>query len=513
MLPVTEAGKSPTRQGWGFFNWLASLNITSDQDSGRFIIMKQAVLSLFVAGLIFSTIALSSCTSKDRPGEHQGAGEKPVSMPGTGAPPDNSVVSETRVLSSIQNFGLSMQESQEQNHSPQGTVVFSELGRGAAYVEDVGDKQRVVHNGIPGILHSKISYLTISPDGQRVSYRCALVNKEQLVSDGVARQVYDNVRDMVYSPDSKHFAYVTQVGISGDIYLDDRVLASGPAFGRKFFSRDSSKFVYTIRPGGLGLSRMVVMDLKYGARSVKDFVDIPSAENMESDTVAIAIQDGSKQRVMDFNINAPEKTHLSNLYDKVQLISIGEDGKSIAFVAAKGNVRYLVLNGREERLPDDLAFNGPPVIRPDLKGAGIILSTLERYNRRDILHQAMFHDSSIEKKFYPKIKELVYNKQNSSAAYVVKEGEQWFVFLNGRKGPGFDMIVTPQFSPDGRWLIYRARAGGRRQVVVADATGRQHHRHAEAELVYPVVFTADGKSIAYGVKDGNQLIWKVEKLQ
>jgi hypothetical protein len=28
--------------------------------------------------------------------------------------------------------------------------------------------------------------------------------------------------------------------------------------------------------------------------------------------------------------------------------------------------------------------------------------------------------------------------------------------------------------------------------------------------VFPVQFTADGKSIAYGVKDGRQLAWKVE---
>jgi len=37
-------------------------------------------------------------------------------------------------------------------------------------------------------------------------------------------------------------------------------------------------------------------------------------------------------------------------------------------------------------------------------------------------------------------------------------------------------------------------------------------RHPSYEMVFPVVFTADGKSVAYGVKDGRKLIWKVEKL-
>jgi len=30
--------------------------------------------------------------------------------------------------------------------------------------------------------------------------------------------------------------------------------------------------------------------------------------------------------------------------------------------------------------------------------------------------------------------------------------------------------------------------------------------------VFETTFTEDGKSVAYGVKDGNQLSWKVEKL-
>jgi hypothetical protein len=34
--------------------------------------------------------------------------------------------------------------------------------------------------------------------------------------------------------------------------------------------------------------------------------------------------------------------------------------------------------------------------------------------------------------------------------------------------------------------------------------------HAAYEQVFPVQFTADGKSIGYGVKDGQQLAWKVQ---
>jgi hypothetical protein len=117
-----------------------------------------------------------------------------------------------------------------------------------------------------------------------------------------------------------------------------------------------------------------------------------------------------------------------------------------------------------------------------------------------------------KKKSYGLIKELVYNRVDSSAAFVAKEGPAYFVVVDGRKGPDYEMVVTPMFSPDGKKLVYRAREGGKRFVVVADAAGKEHRRLSEHEMVFATVFTADGSSIAYGVKDGNQLVWKVEKL-
>ncbi len=83
---------------------------------------------------------------------------------------------------------------------------------------------------------------------------------------------------------------------------------------------------------------------------------------------------------------------------------------------------------------------------------------------------------------------------------------------NGKEGPVFDRVVTPLFSPDGTLLVCCARKDGRRFVVVADAGGKTVRRHQAYEQVFPVTFTSDGKSVAYGVKDGNKLIWKVEKM-
>jgi len=86
------------------------------------------------------------------------------------------------------------------------------------------------------------------------------------------------------------------------------------------------------------------------------------------------------------------------------------------------------------------------------------------------------------------------------------------VVANGKEGPALDRVVSPVFSPDGKFLLYRARKDGKRFVVVADANGKTLRQYPAYEQVFQPVFTADGKSVAYGVKDGNKLIWKVEKL-
>jgi hypothetical protein len=82
--------------------------------------------------------------------------------------------------------------------------------------------------------------------------------------------------------------------------------------------------------------------------------------------------------------------------------------------------------------------------------------------------------------------------------------------LNGKEGPPFDRVVSPVFSRDGRLLAYRARKDGRRFAVVADAGGGGISLHPAHEQVFPVLFTEDGKSIAYGAKDGERIAWSVE---
>ena len=467
---------------------------------------------LLITALSACLLAVAGCTP-DKPSTSDAGKTAQVFTRKSSAASSTSrsINPETTILSTANDLA-EQQQVQKELHSIQGNIIFSENGRGVAYIQADGDRQRVVHNGRKGDRYDKISRLEVSPDGSRVSYRCVTAGKEQLVNDGVPRNLYDNVRDQVYSPDSKHLAYLGKIGNTMQIILDEKVIQEGNEFYYGLgFTRDSNKFMFTIRADGGRPARLVILDLVTGARSEIECLPTPQSWNKATDTVAIAISDGDKQRLLVVPLNSPMKRQASSgLYHEITNITLGPDGKSVTFVDVRGAQRYLVVNGKEYKLPDELATVSPPVFQSDLKGAGIVLATRERHGFKSIFYQSA-RGSSSDQQWYPQIFEPTYGKANVSA-YVVKQNEKYFVVLGGKKGPTFDMIVTPMFSPDGTKLIYRARDGGRRFLVVADVAANQHQRQIEYDMVFEPTFTADGKSVAYGVKQGNQLIWKVEKL-
>lgn len=396
----------------------------------------------------------------------------------------------------------------------QGDVVFSHNGRGVAFIASLKGRQYVVHNGKPGSLFSDIKHLVISPDGKRVSYSNTLGNYLQMITDGVAGNLFVDVYDAVYSPDSRHMAYLAE-GRDNimQVVLDGKTIESiyNVVSGDFHFDSDSSKLLYHVRPAGGRDARLVIYDLKSGNKTAIKCLDTTFIMNSAKNRVAAVVLEGDKQMVIDFSVADSADIHKSGLYDDVNSLSLSDDGKSVAFLATRGKHHYLVLNGKEDQLPAELAVAAPPIIKPSQDSAGVILVKPDRYNALYTFHQ-LYQNDDVKTLKYSLIKEPAYCSQNNSLAFVAMKDGRFFVVMNGKEGPAFDSVVIPMFSPDCNKLVYRARDGARRMVVVADAASNEHHRHQEYEMVFPTALTADGKSVAYGVKDANKLIWKVDKL-
>jgi hypothetical protein len=251
---------------------------------------------------------------------------------------------------------------------------------------------------------------------------------------------------------------------------------------------------------------VVIYDLTLKSRSVKELDAGSFIYNSARSRIAAIGFDRGQQRLVELSIERPEDVREGKLYDEIVFHTFGPDNTSLAYFASQEGKRVVVLNGKEEPLPDGVP-TGPPTIRPDGKAAGIILAGQDGH---------YFHESFVRggkrTKRYEGAGQPFYSPDGSRIAYVAQRGKSIFFVVNGKEGPAYDTVVTPMFSPDGKYLVYRARRDGKRFVVVADSNGNMVKQHRSYEEVYLPVFTNDGKSVAYGVKDGQKLIWVLEEM-
>ncbi|MBL7131898.1 MAG: PD40 domain-containing protein [Candidatus Omnitrophica bacterium] len=85
--------------------------------------------------------------------------------------------------------------------------------------------------------------------------------------------------------------------------------------------------------------------------------------------------------------------------------------------------------------------------------------------------------------------------------YVVQEGKQQYVVLNGKEGKRYDFVgQTLVFSPDSQRLAYLASQGGKQFVVVDGREGKRYEFIGEKTLV----FSPSSQRFAYGAKEDGQ---------
>ena len=385
--------------------------------------------------------------------------------------------------------------------------IFSERGGGVAYVLEKDGMSRVVHSGAVGKPYKTVGDVALSPDGKRIAYGAIVDGKWRMVMDGMEGAPFNAVRLPRFSPDGSHLAYQGMSGERWYLVVDGtQNKGTEKRYLTHEFSGDSSRIVYLDDVDDNNRGRLVVSDLAFAKQTVIGTgVSLMRSNTDKSRIAAISTLDG-KQRVFDFDFDRPDSVKKGLPYDTVQNLAFSPDGLSLAYSAERAGKRLLVIDDKEMVLPDGVV-SGLPVIHPDKKTVGILISA----NNTVFLQQLSLGGGNKETG-YVAAEGLVYSGDGRFHAYAAAKDENWFVVVNGKEGPVFDRVVTPKFTPDGKFLVYRARKDGKRFVVVADTTGRTVKTHPAYEQVFDVVFTVDGKSVAYGVKDGQKLIWKVEKL-
>lgn len=382
--------------------------------------------------------------------------------------------------------------------------LFAERGGGVAWTEQKEGRSRVVHNGRGSRPYDATGAIALSPDGRRCAFGALREGRWRMVVDGEEGTPFDTVQDPVFSSDGNHLAYVAMRGTRWHVVVDGKPNAgTSGRYGKVAFSGDSKRIAILEETEEGGPRRLAVSDLGFARGfsvdgSVSDFV-----VDAAGSRIAAIVRGKEAWRVVSFSFDAPAERSAGAGYDAVYAVAFAPDATSVNFRGVRGSRGFVVVDGREE------PFAGDGVASQAVAPGGRLLGTLTATGAAVRFHEH-FADGGKDEGPFDEAEGLVYSADGRSHAYAARKGDSWFVVVNGKEGPPLDRVVTPSFSPAGDRVVYRARKDGRRFVVVAGTDARTIRQHPPYDQVFPVQFTADGKSVAYGVKDGRQLAWKVE---
>lgn len=425
----------------------------------------------------------------------------------------SATLTESKKLSVASQAYLAADKDQSKQ-SVHPSTEFAKFGNGVAYIENLDGGSRVVHNGVAGKLYRMVGDLALSRDGSRVAYVAHQNEKfKRIVVDGWDGPLFTEIGMPVFSPDGKHHMYTITEGESTYCVIDHKVRYEYQLGRDPIFSPDSRFIAFSAKTSdGLG-KQFVLSDVSMQDKKEFDSCGESFATSDDGSRLAVVCSEGDKfsVKVIDFKSRTAVSSGQWHTGGQISRLRFAPDNRSVAYTFVKSDTeRYVVYNGREEKIPTGDEFFSEPFVLADPDHVGVIIGTAVKARLYNAFQQQKF----IEKP-YGYISDFASSKDGRHHVYIgIKPGgeERMSVIVDGNEGPMFDKIVSPVFSPDGRYLVYRARQDGKRFLVVSDLSGKVLRQHRAYDKVFQPVFTEDGKSVGYGVLDGSEFWWKVEKL-
>lgn len=390
------------------------------------------------------------------------------------------------------------------------TIAFAKNGVGFAYIEPFEGKYRVVHNGTSGELYRRISQLSISNDGKRVAYIARLSNHGPvLMVDGTPKHDFGNNDNFWFTPDSKHFISTFSERDVKYLAIDGKINKTVTIEQGVELSPDSSLLAFSTKSSG-GNTKFIISDLLL--KNMSTFENCGDSILASKDAALLAVRcsegSGNSIKVIDF---LKRSVVFENKFNgTVTQIDFSPYNRSLSFTYfVNEKEKHVVYSNNDEKIPAPDDFMTAPVVLSEPASVGVVIG--DAYKVR--FYRA-FQKQNKNGKLYAYISDLVSSSDGRNHAYIATDinDEKMHIVVNGHEGPKFDKLVTPAFSPDGKTLVYRAREAGKRFMVISDLNGKIMQRHKAYDMLFQPVFSADGASVAYGVIDGNEIWWKVEKL-
>lgn len=390
------------------------------------------------------------------------------------------------------------------------SIVFAKYGIGVAYVEPFEGKYRVVHNGAPGKLYNRISQLSISNDGKRVAYRARLSKDDAvLIADGNSKHEYGSNDNFWFTPDGKHLISTSSVGDVRYLVIDGKAHRTVTVDQNVEISADSRLLAFSSQSAG-AVNKFIIADI-----SLKDISEFTNCggnilASKDSTLLAVNCTKGSEKSIKVFDFQKRSVIAENKYEGTITYINFSSYNNALSFTYfINEKNKHVVYGSKDEQIPARDDFMTPPVVLSEPASVGVVIG--DAYKVR--FYRA-FQTHNKNGKVYAYISDLVSSSDGRNYAYIASDinDAKMHIVVNGNEGPRFDKIVAPSFSADGKMLAYRSREAGKRFLVISDLTGKILQRHKDYDMLFQPVFSSDGTSVSYGVLEGNELWWKVEKL-
>lgn len=460
--------------------------------------MKNYFFSMATLARICALLALFSFGCE----RHQSADNKPVTT-GQSLLPPATVLGDTS--GEHQLYKLVTASS---HGAPNYTIVFSRAGNAVAYKAERNGEFYVVRNNVAGMRFQEVSDITFSPDGKHLAYIGQRDGRSRLMVNDKEVVTADAIGTPIFSPDSKHLLYYFNEKKTWYLVVDGKSTEGSLSIYDQFFSSDGTQVISFEQadadPNSM-YSLLKVRDLKLNLSKSRRVIASNRVYNADRSRVAAITNYQGKKRLIEIGFDNIDAIKEGQLYDDVSLIAFGSDGITVAYIADRDGKRFLVMNGKETLLPSG-EIHEAPVVNVARSEAAVIVATPKGYE------VCFVSGNDVRRIKYAEAAFLKFNRRGDAYAHVVVAGKQQQYVVNGKPGPAFDKSLPPLFTPDGNYVVCRVRNNGQRFVVILDRDAKLVRQHPAYEMVFEPVFSADGKSMGYGVKDGTKLTWKVESL-
>lgn len=427
-------------------------------------------------------------------------------------------------------------------------VTFSDDGGQVFYKARKGKSEFIVVSSAnsenKGPAYDYVTWLIRSPDGRRFAFGGKRGEKKYLVVDNKELKdfYYKEVAPGAFSPDGRLVA--SEVGGEEEevwfivVHDGEKEVYRSQAFHNTYraplFSPDGRVLVYELIKKE---KKNVIFFLDLSARKIIREVPLCAGcragdfyFSSDSSRVIYGIEKEGKSVLVFYDV-AQNREREIELPHAWSVFTFSPDGKEIVYsTRTKGKLILLVgswespLEGKEIGAYEEVGYS---TFSPDA-------TRFVYHAKREGKWQSVVGDKTGPAK-YDGLGPLVFSPDGSKIAYPARKGgretrrgvigAKWAMVVSpsGKpgavmEGPIYEIVVTPVFSPDSKYLAYRAREGtmddARRFIVIASTeTGKVIKEGPVNDEVWPPVWSEDSKAVTYGTRSGRELWWRVEPVE